>query len=216
MKQLLCLEKTKMMYMWRAHGVGERGRWRLALTVPVRHYSLNQGGRGVKWSDSEYMLKVELFTIWWIMDCERTRWRGKGDTEGFGLSNWKVRVCINWDAEDWKEQVQWARWRNQIWTYRADDVPIRSPSGDAEEGVKSKNPYKKSRDREEFHLELDIWEFLEDRQYLKRWDFVEVTKGGEKNRSHDWSLSYFNFKKQRSDGWWGEGKGLYVALAVCR
>lgn len=95
MKQLLCLEKTKVMYMWRVHGAGEHGRWRLALTVPVRHNRLNQGGRGVKWSDSEYILKVEWFTIWWIIDCERTRRRGKGDAEVFGLSNWKVGVCIN-------------------------------------------------------------------------------------------------------------------------
>lgn len=46
-----------------------------------------------------------------ILDCER---RVKYDTEDFGLSNWKVRVGMISDGEDWKEEVQWGKQRHQV------------------------------------------------------------------------------------------------------
>lgn len=59
--------------MWCVHGIGEHPSWRPALTIPVTHDSLDQGENGVKWSDSKYILKVELFAIWRTVDSEHLR-----------------------------------------------------------------------------------------------------------------------------------------------
>lgn len=63
-----------------------------------------------------------------IMDCER---RVKYDTEDFGLSNWKVRVGMISDGEDFGKK-RCSGESKDIRFGREVEVPVRHPRGDVE------------------------------------------------------------------------------------
>lgn len=87
-------ERQEMVCMWCVHGIGEHQCWRLTT-------SYNPTGPRWKWCEVvRFQIYCEGRAVCYLDICRL--WVGKDDTKVFGLSNWKVRVGMNWNGEDFR------------------------------------------------------------------------------------------------------------------